>query len=202
MHASQSARSDWPLTSLIATLLCLTTAIPFLLNPTDLTEATRAAIRLTARTSLVLFSLAFMAAGLTLLLPGGVTGWLKQNRRSFGLSFAFSHLLHALMLGLLYGLDRALFLKLTNIVSYIAGGSCYAVILLLAATSLGPVRQRLSRSAWQTLHRYGVWYIWLFFLVNFGRRAVLDGSYWPAMLLIAAALCVRVGARFRLRPAT
>jgi hypothetical protein len=44
----------------------------------------------------------------------------------------------------------------------------------------------------QRLHLFGAWYIWLFFLINFGRRAAMNGMYWPAMLIIALALAIRL----------
>lgn len=50
---------------------------------------------------------------------------------------------------------------------------------------------------WQQLHGFGVWYIWLFFLINFGRRAAMNGMYWPAMLIIVLALALRLWGRSR-----
>ena len=56
----------------------------------------RMLMRATARTSLALFGAAFAASSLRSLWPTPATGWLLRQRRYLGLSFAFSHALHAL----------------------------------------------------------------------------------------------------------
>ncbi len=191
--------NGWPLLGLLsAGLLAWSGWVTF--GGPDPVEATREAIRLTARTSLLLFVLAFIASGLMRLWPGRMTAWLLRNRRAFGLSFVVSHLIHAAVLVRLWALDPVLFDELTTTASFVAGGSCYAVILALGITSLPAVRTRMSAMAWQRLHGFGVWYIWLFFLINFGRRAVMNGMYWPAMLIIALALVLRLWGRARRAP--
>ena len=57
-------------------------------------EGVRLAIRATARTSLVLFALAFTASALAELIPSGATRWQRRNRRYLGVSFAVSHFIH------------------------------------------------------------------------------------------------------------
>jgi methionine sulfoxide reductase heme-binding subunit len=158
-------------------------------------------VRLTARTSLILFVAAFVASGVQRMWPGRATGWLLRNRRMMGLGFVVSHLLHAAVLVRLWRLDPVLFDALTTTASFIAGGLCYAVILALGVTSFLPIRRRMSPRAWSRLHSFGVWFIWLFFLVNFGRRAATNGMYWPATLIIALALVLRLMGRVRRRPA-
>ena len=59
-------------------------------------DGLRAVVRLTARTSLLLFLLAFAASAAYRLRPGPGTRWLLANRRYVGLSFASSHLVHLL----------------------------------------------------------------------------------------------------------
>jgi hypothetical protein len=58
-------------------------------------EELRAAIRVTAFTSVVPFLLAFTASALARLRPSPATRWVVANRRYLGLSFAVSHLAHA-----------------------------------------------------------------------------------------------------------
>src|SRR5262245_27239843 len=58
-------------------------------------EGVRLAIRLTARSSLALFCLAFTAGALARLFPGPFTRWQRANRRYLGLGFASSHAVHA-----------------------------------------------------------------------------------------------------------
>src|SRR3984957_8000597 len=58
-------------------------------------EGVRMVIRFTARTSLLLFCLAFGAAALARLWPNAWTRWQRRNRRYLGVSFAASHAIHA-----------------------------------------------------------------------------------------------------------
>ncbi|MGL4880057.1 MAG: hypothetical protein ACRC8K_03220, partial [Waterburya sp.] len=55
----------------------------------------RIAIRLTARTSCILFLLAFCASALRRFKTTAFTNWLVRNRRYLGLSMAVSHGFHA-----------------------------------------------------------------------------------------------------------
>src|SRR5471032_761018 len=59
-------------------------------------EGIRMVIRFTARTSLLLFCLAFGAGALARLWPNAWTRWQRRNRRQLGVSFAASHFIHAI----------------------------------------------------------------------------------------------------------
>ena len=99
-------------------------------------EGIRLVIRATARTSLVLFVMAFTASALVELIPSDATRWQRRNRRYLGVSFAVSHFIHlAAILGLA-ALDRELFWKLTNITTIVLAGTAYLFIAAMTATSL------------------------------------------------------------------
>src|SRR5207244_2311604 len=66
-------------------------------------DGIRVLIRATARTSVVLFSAAFVASSLARTAPGPATRWLLVNRRYVGVSFAVSHLAHFLAILALAG---------------------------------------------------------------------------------------------------
>lgn len=166
----------------------------------DATEAVRMAIRLTARTSLLLFLVAFTASSLDRLWPSAATRWTKANRRSFGLSFAFSHAVHAAAIVALSQVDSVLFDALTAPAAFVAGGVGYLVIALMTATSFDRISALVGPRVRSVIHGGGAWFLALFFVVNFGRRAVLmPEMYWPYMALLFAAIAVRVAARL-LRP--
>ena len=84
----------WRLFVAIAVVLIAFALTAFALYP-DAAEGSRAAIRLTARTSFLLFLAAFTASSFATLLPGPFTRFLLRERRIIGLSFAFSHLLRS-----------------------------------------------------------------------------------------------------------
>src|SRR3954462_11869475 len=58
-------------------------------------EGVRMVIRYTARSSLLLLCLAFSASAMHRLWPNPVPRWQLPDRRYLGLSFAVSHLIHA-----------------------------------------------------------------------------------------------------------
>lgn len=85
-------RGWWLVGAIVSAILVVALITMSVLPPA---EGARAAIRFTARTSLVLFLLAFTASALHRFWLCGVTVWLRRNRRYLGLSFAGSHLVHA-----------------------------------------------------------------------------------------------------------
>ncbi|MHC4042614.1 hypothetical protein [Bradyrhizobium sp. 23AC] len=144
-------------------------------------EGVRMVIRFTARSSLLLFCLAFSAAALARLWPSAWTRWQRRNRRYLGLSFAASHAIHAVAIVVFAWMDPASFAEATSAVSYIFGGIGYGFIIAMSATSFDRTAARIGSRAWRTLHLVGGYYLWLQFMVSFGKRV-------PAMPLYAAFL--------------
>jgi DMSO/TMAO reductase YedYZ heme-binding membrane subunit len=144
-------------------------------------EGVRMVIRFTARSSLLLFCLAFGAAALARLWPNAWTRWQRRNRRYLGLSFAASHAIHAVAIVAFARTDPAGFAEATSAASYIFGGIGYAFIIAMSATSFDRTAALLGPRVWRTLHLVGGYYLWFQFMVSFGKRV-------PAMPLYAAFL--------------
>lgn len=144
-------------------------------------EGVRMVIRFTARSSLLLFCLAFSAAALARLSPNAWTRWQHRNRRYLGLSFAASHAIHAAAIVAFARMDPAGFAQATSAASYIFGGIGYGFIIAMSATSFDRTAALLGPRAWRILHVAGGYYLWFQFMVSFGKRV-------PAMPLYAAFL--------------
>jgi len=190
---------------LAAFALLLTAMSALILTQAGTGEAgLRVLIRATARTSLALFGAAFAASSLRSLWRTPATGWLLRQRRYLGLSFAFSHALHALaILGLGLVLGDAFEV---NAVTLIFGGGAYLMIALMAATSTDRAHARLGRRRWHLLHLVGVYWIWIIFANSYTARGVMAiarGSesiaYLPVALFVWALLGVRIAAWLRAR---
>ncbi len=153
-------------------------------------DGTRMLIRASARSSLLLFVAAFTASAIVRLRSTPATRWTIRNRRWLGLGFAFSHLIHLLAILWLFGAygDRT---PPPPIPTLVGGGIAYIFIALLAATSFDGAVRKLGAKNWQRLHKAGVWYIWLIFMVSYGGRAAIDPMYIPPALLLIAAAAVR-----------
>jgi len=149
----------------------------------------RVIIRATARTSLILFTAAFVASSVARLWPRALTTWMLRNRRYLGLSFAVSHAEHLLFI--IYGAAVAGFLEI-NRVALIGGGLAYVFIAAMAATSFDGAVHWLGRQRWQRLHTVGAYYIWFIFLQSYAPRVMADLAYLPVALLVVAGLGVRL----------
>ena len=188
--------SGWRLVGVLSFLLAAMTAGLLISHHGDI-EGIRVAIRATARTSLVLFVMAFTASALVELLPGAATRWQRRNRRYLGVSFAVSHFIHLGAIVALALVDRSLFWKLTNVGTILLAGTAYLFIAAMAATSFDRTAAWLGPRKWHLLHLVGGWYIWISFAIAVGKRVPLDRFYWPMAALVLAAAIVRLIAMFR-----
>jgi hypothetical protein len=188
--------NGWRLTGVLSALLLAMSIALAAMHEWDV-EGIRLVIRATARTSLVLFVLAFTASALVTLAPSDLTRWQRRNRRYLGVSFAVSHFIHLAVILTLATLDRALFWKLTNLSTIVLAGTAYLFIAAMTATSFDRTAAWLGPRRWRLLHLVGGWYIWVSFAVAIGKRVPIDRFYWPLAALVLAAAVVRVIAMTR-----
>jgi DMSO/TMAO reductase YedYZ heme-binding membrane subunit len=160
-------------------------------------DGVRMVIRFTARSSLVLFCLAFSAAALAQLYPTSWTRWLRRNRRALGATFAASHGLHAIAIGAFAAMDPAGFAASTNLASYVFGGIGYAFIIAMTATSFDRTAAAIGPRAWRMLHLAGGYYLWLQFMVSFGKRLPGMPLYSLFLIPLLAVLALRLLAMTR-----
>src|SRR6202165_1672218 len=144
-------------------------------------DGVRMVIRFTARTSLLLFCLAFSAAALARLWPGPWTRWQRRNRRYLGVSSAASHAIHAVAIICFAAMAPADYMAATSAATYLFGGIGYAFIIAMTATSFDRTAAAIGPRAWRILHLCGGYYLWFQFMVSFGKRI-------PAMALYALFL--------------
>jgi methionine sulfoxide reductase heme-binding subunit len=164
-------------------------------------EAIRLAVRQTARTSLILFLAAFCASSLHKYWPGEGTAWLVRNRRWFGLGFAFSHLLHAIVLLMFLNSDSETFWSMVKTPNLVIGGTGYFFITMLAATSFDGAVRKLGPANWKRLHTLAVWVIWGNFMLSNAKRIPVSGFYLIPVALLLGALALRLSVRFFRRKA-
>ena len=188
--------NGWRLTGVLSLLLTAMALYLLSVQGWD-AEGIRLVIRATARTSLVLFVLAFTASAMVEFLPNEATHWQRRNRRYLGVSFAVSHLIHLIAILSLASIDQALFWKLTNINTIVLAGTAYLFIATMAATSFDRTAAWLGPRKWRLLHLLGGWYVWISFAVAVGKRVPIDSFYWPMAALILAAGVVRLVAMWR-----
>ena len=187
--------NGWRLTGLLS-LLLLAMTLSFLVGHADV-EGLRLVIRATARTSLILFAMAFAAGALVELAPNGFTRWQRRNRRYLGVSFAVSHAIHLAALIALARTDAELFWRLTNPATIALAGTAYLLLAAMTATSFDRTAAWLGARKWRLLHLVGGWYIWISFAVAIGKRLPQGPIYWAMMALVLAVAIVRLVAMSR-----
>jgi len=160
-------------------------------------EGMRSLLRASASTSLLLFSAAFAASSAQQIWRAAWSRWLLRNRRYLGVSFAVSHAVHlfaivalARILGDRFELDQ---------VTLVAGSLAFVILFLMAATSFDRTAAWLGRRAWLILHRTGMYYLWYVFFVTYLPSALQSSFYVPHVLVLLAALSVRIAARWNAR---
>jgi methionine sulfoxide reductase heme-binding subunit len=185
----------------IVTLLLIVSLIWAVLAYGQTVEAVQAMVRFTARISLFIFSLVFVASSLHRIFPGDFTAALLKNRRQFGVSFAYSHTLHLLSIIIFFSLSA----DQPPLLSLIFGGLGYLLIYVMAFTSNNWSVKKLGAKNWKMLHKIGGFYIWsIFFLTYLGR--ILPGNvdepksggtkteFVIAFLVVLAILALRIAA--------
>ncbi|SDR07460.1 hypothetical protein SAMN05444161_1551 [Rhizobiales bacterium GAS191] len=198
MQAQSESFGGWRLVGAISAAIALGTLLFAALDHFD-TAGLRMSIRFTARTSVILFLLAFSASSLRRLWPGGATQWLLRNRRYLGLSFAASHAMHAIAIIAFAVTAPVAFHEATSPVTFIFGGIGYVFIAALTATSFDRTAAAIGPRAWKILHRTAVFYLWAQFTVSFIKH--IDGTpiYWVFLGLLTLAMALRIAATLRPR---
>ncbi|MCK1655687.1 hypothetical protein IVA88_30345 [Bradyrhizobium sp. 149] len=155
-------------------------------------EGVRMVIRFTARSSLLLFCLAFSAAALAQLWPNTWTRWQRRNRRYLGLSFAASHAIHAVAIVAFAKMDPTGFAEATSAASYIFGGIGYAFIIAMSATSFDRTAALLGPHTLRALHLTAGYYLWFQFMVSFGKRVPAMPLYATFLIPLIAVMALRL----------
>lgn len=138
-------------------------------------EWLRSVLRLTARSSLALFSGAFLASAVRRAWKNSATAWLRRNRRYWGLAFAASHTIHFAAIAALAwsGVEF-------DVTTLTIGGAGYVFVALLALTSNDASVARLGAN-WRRLHTLGVYYLWFVFAATY---AASFPAYPPSLVAL------------------
>jgi sulfoxide reductase heme-binding subunit YedZ len=178
----------------VTTMLVATMCVGLLFATHDAHDV----VRWTARTSLVLFALAYVARPAVSLWPSPTTKWLLRERKWLGDSFALSHVMH---------LAGIIAVAVDNWDLFIAGRArstwlavfAYFVLFAMAMTSIDRVRKAMSKRAWDRLHRPGMHLIWIVFIGSYARRLSQGPIPIIATVVLFAIAGVRMAAWLRAR---
>ncbi len=159
--------------------------------------AWRELIRITARTSVGWFVLAFAARPLVSLWPTPASKWLLRNRRYLGLGYAVSHGGHLIAILAAAGLEGAAFWDALAITTLLGGGFGYLILAAMAATSVDGAQRALGRGRWRALHLTGMWTFWVIFTSSYAPAAIASPVAAVAVVALLATAGLRLTAWFR-----
>ena len=187
-------RNGWPIVGWSALAVAVMTGAILAFAGTD-EEGIWVVIRATARTSMVLFGLAFAASSLRRLWPNDVTRWLLANRRYLGVSFAVSHVTHLLALFAVANWSLETLVAKSSPTTLVLGGIGYLFLAAMTATSFDRTAAWLGPRRWQRLHTVGGWYLWFIFFATLAPRVGTSPAYAVPTLWMLAVLALRLRAR-------
>jgi hypothetical protein len=158
-------------------------------------------IRITAVSSLFLFSAAFSASALVTLFGRERWQFLLASRRRLGLAFALSHTFH--LLGIVLLVVLVFEGDLSKLGDLGGGAVIYGFIYLMAATSNDRSVRWLGAKNWKRLHKVGAYLVFIGLFSSYLSSAVEKGGihYWVYSALGLALLSLRITAFWKTRRA-
>ena len=196
LHPPQPVwHSGWRLLGVIsAALFVIFATVLFVAGANE--DGIRLLIRVTARTSVVLFCTAWATSSLARLFPGHSTRWLARNRRYVGLGFAVSHVVHYAAVYAVAQIDPKQFFaeegrSTTDPITIMT----VAFLAILVALSFDRSQTLVGGRVWRGIHWLLCGAFWVFFAVSYGGR-VAEGQlfYVPFAALLVATLGLRIAA--------
>lgn len=161
-------------------------------------ENLRLLLRLTARIAFVTLLLVFVARPLRQMLRTPFTLALLQNRPYVGLTFAGIHTGHLLLI-----LHRAQLVPEFEfrIADNVFGALTYFVMFAMVVTTFRAPAQWIGPRAWQRLHKIGLYLLIVVFAQTQLPESLdsLSQMNWPLVVLLMAALVIRLTAYLALR---
>lgn len=157
--------------------------------------AIRAIIQWSARISFACFCLAFASNGLHQITKNSLSFWVLMNRKYLGISFAISHYIHLIALGLLQYVFHPVF-TLAKPTSLLAGGMAYFFMTLMFLTSFEQFASHLTKKQWKWLHIIGGTWIWIIFMSSYFKRALTEPLHWGYVLILLLVAGLRLNHYF------
>jgi len=197
-----TTQRGWGLTLRIALVLTVASVAVFVGGGVS-EDSVRAWIRATARASVALFLLTFIARPLRQFVKNDATRWLLANRRYLGVSGAYAQLLHGIALVWLFSSFAS---YEPDLVGLIGGGLGFALYFAMALTSSDAARAALGERTWNALHTAGAYWIWFVFTqTNAGNIPVAFEElgvghqvlYVGIVVVLLGAMGLRIAARWR-----
>ena len=186
------------LLALITLAVAAMLAVILLTSDGGLVDTASTVTRWTARSSLIVFTLAYVARPAVHLYRNAFTKRLLAERKWIGLGYAVSHLAHLGGILTVAAQDWGLFLRSQSIAT-LTGTFTFVLLFAMAFTSIEAVKKRMSARAWKLLHRTGMHFSWIAFTGTYALAITKSPAYALPTAILLAAGTLRLLAWVRLR---
>jgi hypothetical protein len=160
----------------------------------DLLDCWLLSTRYTARFSVSLFLLAYVAPSFALRPAGGPGSFLGRQRCALAISFAVAHTVHLGCIVVYFALRH----EVPSAIAFAIGGTGYVLLYAMVVTAWS--WKDTGGARWRRLHAFAPHYLWFVVLVTYISRVSERGVAWlPYLALTLAALAVRIGVGERTR---
>jgi DMSO/TMAO reductase YedYZ heme-binding membrane subunit len=178
--------------TLALAVMCLALVLGYGAGP----EGAHAVVRWTARTSLVLFTLAYVARPLVQLRPTRTWRDVLAYRKWIGLGFATSHGFHLAGIIAIAWPDPGAVIRSQNPTIVIAVAT-FLLLGAMAVTSVERIRKAMPPKTWKRLHRTGMHFAWISFFATYAAAIAASPVYALPTVILAVIAGVRAAAWFR-----
>jgi sulfoxide reductase heme-binding subunit YedZ len=173
-------------------VMCLALVLAFGFGP----EGAHAVVRWTARTSLVLFTFAYVSRPLVQLRPTRTWRDVLAYRKWIGLGFATSHGFHLAGIIAIAWPAPGAFIRSQNPTIVIAVAT-FLLLGAMAVTTVERIRKAMPPKTWKRLHRTGMHFAWVAFFATYAAAIATSPLYALPTVVLVAIAGVRAAAWFR-----
>ena len=173
-------------------VMCVALVLAYGVTP----EGAHAVVRWTARTSLVLFTLAYVSRPLVQLRPTRTARDILSYRKWIGLGFATSHGYHLAGIIAIAWPDPGAFIRAQDPTILVAVAT-FLLLGAMAVTSIERVRKAMLPKTWKRLHRTGMHFAWVAFFATYAAAITAWPGYVVPTTLLLAIAGIRAAAWFR-----
>jgi DMSO/TMAO reductase YedYZ heme-binding membrane subunit len=177
-------------------LAAMCAAIAASVSPAPL--AARTLVVWTARTSFVLFALAYAARPLVQLQPSPAAKALLARRKWLGLGFAVSHGFHLAGIIWLASPDFGAFVRSQKPTTIVAAAT-FVLLGAMAVTSIESVKRAMPSRTWRRLHWTGMQLAWLAFASTYTGAVSRHPLYALPAAIVLGIGALRAAAWWRAR---
>lgn len=145
-------------------------------------------IRVIVKQGFIFFALSYIAAPLYRWRPNAVSAFLMRHRATTGTAFAVTHLFVGILVGYIWFHYRYIIEAISAPFERILGLIVFAWIFLMLISSNRYSIDKLGRSVWGGLHKYGMIVIWIAYFLDYTDRTVRWSYFYGIFLLVLLSI--------------